>query len=167
MHLLSPFFFASRLGLIISDQFRRLLEDWPVLYVVAWYSAKPDIERPNDHGHGSTHQSHRATAMSQVTVAERILTQHPRPPVLLTAADGPKPVARLDYLGLLGVWTENRPHIRAWWARAQEWPSFKRALHDRVSEDEFAEMRTHGPEIRAEVAELVAGLRRAEPASTR
>src|SRR5215469_14168708 len=90
--LLSPFFFASPLGLIISDQFRRLLEDWPVLYVVAWYSAKPDIERPNDHGHGSTHQSHRATAMSQVTVAERILTQHPRPPVLLTAANGPLPV---------------------------------------------------------------------------
>ena len=76
-------------------------------------------------------------------------------------------VARLDYLGLLGVWTENRPHIGSWWAQAQEWPSFKRGLRDRVSEDEFAEMRTHGPKIRAEVAELVAGLRRAEPASAR
>ena len=26
--------------------------------------------------------------------------------------------ARLDYLGLL--WTDNRPRVRDWWARAQE-----------------------------------------------
>ena len=75
-------------------------------------------------------------------------------------------VARLDYLGLLGVWTENRPHFRAWWAQAQEWPSFKRGLRDRVSEDELAEMRTHGPKIRDELAALVARLRHAEPTST-
>jgi glutathione S-transferase len=75
-------------------------------------------------------------------------------------------VARLDYLGLLGVWTENRPHIRAWWAQAREWPSFTRGLRDRVSEDEFAEMRAHGPKIRDELAALVAELRHAEPAST-
>jgi hypothetical protein len=75
-------------------------------------------------------------------------------------------VARLDYLGLLGVWTENRPHFRAWWAQAQEWPSFKRGLRDRVSEDELAEMRTHGPKIRDELAALVTGLRHAERTST-
>ena len=34
----------------------------------------------------------------------------------------------------------------AWWAKAQEWPSFKRGLHDLISEAEFAEMKTHGPE---------------------
>jgi glutathione S-transferase len=71
-------------------------------------------------------------------------------------------VARLDYLGLLEAWTENRPHIGDWWAQTQEWPSFKRGLRERVSEDEFAEMRTHGPKIRTEVAALVAGLRHAE-----
>ena len=49
-----------------------------MLYIVAWYSAKPDIERPNDPNHGFTHPSHRATVVSQVTVAERILTEHPR-----------------------------------------------------------------------------------------
>ena len=49
-----------------------------MLYIVAGYSAKPDIERPNDHNHGFTHQSHRATVVSQVTVAERILTEHRR-----------------------------------------------------------------------------------------
>ncbi|HZW05263.1 MAG TPA: glutathione S-transferase domain-containing protein, partial [Candidatus Nitrosotalea sp.] len=75
-------------------------------------------------------------------------------------------VARLDYLGLLGAWTENRPRIGAWWAQAQEWPSFKRGLHDRVSEGELAEMRTHGPKIRDEIAALLVGLRHAEPAST-
>jgi glutathione S-transferase len=74
-------------------------------------------------------------------------------------------VARLAYLGLLGAWTGDahetlRPHINAWWARVQEWPSFKRGLHDLISEAEFAEMRTHGPKIRADVERLVAGLRR-------
>ena len=68
-------------------------------------------------------------------------------------------VARLSYLGLLEAWTANRPHINAWWARAQEWPSFKRGLHDLITETEFAEMRTHGPKIRADVDKLIAGLR--------
>ena len=68
-------------------------------------------------------------------------------------------VARLSYLGLLEAWTADRPHINAWWARVQEWPSFKRGLHDLITEAEFAEMRTHGPKIRADVDALVAGLR--------
>jgi glutathione S-transferase len=68
-------------------------------------------------------------------------------------------VARLAYLGLLEAWTANRPHINAWWARVQEWPSFRRGLHDLISEAEFTEMRTHGPKIRADVEKLLAGLR--------
>jgi glutathione S-transferase len=68
--------------------------------------------------------------------------------------------ARLDYLGLLGVWTDNRPHVRDWWATASDWPSFKRGLRDLISEAEFTEMRTHGPKIRDAVAERLAGLRR-------
>ncbi len=67
--------------------------------------------------------------------------------------------ARLSYLGLLEAWTANRPHISEWWARVQEWPSFKRGLSDLVTENEFAEMRTYGPKIRAEVGLLIAGLR--------
>jgi glutathione S-transferase len=69
-------------------------------------------------------------------------------------------VARLDYLGLLGVWIDDRPHVRDWWTLAQEWPSFKRGLRDLISESEFAEMRTHGPKIRDAVAAHLAGLRR-------
>ena len=34
-------------------------------------------------------------------------------------------VARLAYLGLLDVWVADRPHIKAWWERVQQWPSFK------------------------------------------
>jgi glutathione S-transferase len=69
-------------------------------------------------------------------------------------------VARLDYLGLLGAWTGERPRVRDWWAVAQEWPSFRRGLRDLISETEFAEMRSHGPKIRGEIEALVAGLRR-------
>jgi glutathione S-transferase len=73
-------------------------------------------------------------------------------------------VARLAYLGLLDVWTESRPHINAWWQQVQQWPSFKRGLSNLISEAEFAEMRTHGPKIRDDVAALLAGLRRDAPA---
>jgi glutathione S-transferase len=69
-------------------------------------------------------------------------------------------VARLDYLGLLGVWTDDRPRVQKWWATASGWPSFRRGLHDLISETEFAEMRTHGPKIRDDVAARLAGLRR-------
>jgi glutathione S-transferase len=68
-------------------------------------------------------------------------------------------VARLDYLGLLAVWTEHRPRMREWWARVQDWPSFRRGLRDLISEAEFTEMRTHGPNIRDAVAARLAELK--------
>jgi glutathione S-transferase len=68
--------------------------------------------------------------------------------------------ARLDYLGLLGLWFNGRPRTTAWWERAREWPSFRRGLRDRIAEAEFIEMRTHGPKIRDEMAALLVGLRR-------
>jgi glutathione S-transferase len=69
-------------------------------------------------------------------------------------------VARLSYLGLLEVWTHDRPHVWAWWQRTQEWPSFKSGLADLITETEFAEMRLHGPKIRHEVAALLSGVKR-------
>lgn len=69
-------------------------------------------------------------------------------------------VARLDYLGLLDVWTDGRPHVGAWWTRVQAWPSFKRGLYDLITPAEMAEMKTHGVTIRAEVASLLAELKR-------
>ena len=74
---------------------------------------------------------------------------------------------RLDYLGLLNVWTSDRRHGIAWWALAREWPSFKRGIYDRITKAEFAEMRTHGPKIRDELATLLAGLRQVEVAATK
>ena len=68
-------------------------------------------------------------------------------------------VARLDYLGLLGAWLDERPRVRDWWAVASGWPSFKRGLRDLITEAEFTDMRTHGPKIRADVEALIAGLR--------
>ena len=67
--------------------------------------------------------------------------------------------ARLDYLGLIGLWIDQRPQVRDWWARAQEWPSFRKGLRDLISEAEFAEMRLHGPKIRDEVGARLATLR--------
>jgi glutathione S-transferase len=67
--------------------------------------------------------------------------------------------ARLDYLGLIDLWIDKRPHVRDWWALAREWPSFKTGLRDLITEAEMTEMRTHGPKIRADVAAHIAGLR--------
>jgi ganglioside-induced differentiation-associated protein 1 len=76
-------------------------------------------------------------------------------------------VARLDYLSLLRLWTDGRPHVTEWWALACERPSFKRGLYERITEAEFEEMRTHGPKIRDDLARLLSDLRRdtAEPAN--
>ena len=68
--------------------------------------------------------------------------------------------ARLDYLGLLDLWIKNRPRVVAWWALVREWPSFKTGLRDLISETEFSEMRTYGPKIAPEVAEIVDEVRR-------
>jgi glutathione S-transferase len=68
--------------------------------------------------------------------------------------------ARLDYLGLLDLWTANRPGVQDWWKQARAWPSFKSGLHDLISETEFTEMRTHGPKIRDDIAAHIASLRK-------
>ncbi len=68
--------------------------------------------------------------------------------------------ARLDYLGLLDLWTDGRPLVQKWWARASAWPSFKSELHDPISEAEFSEMRTHGLKIRDGIAALLNSFRR-------
>jgi glutathione S-transferase len=75
--------------------------------------------------------------------------------------------ARLNYLGLLDLWIKDRPHTRAWWAIAREWPSFKSGLSDLISETEIAEMQTHGPKIANEVAEIIDEVRRNTPAEMR
>ena len=67
--------------------------------------------------------------------------------------------ARLDYLGLLDLWTDSRPQVQAWWTHACAWPSFKSGLHELISAHEFTEMRTHGPKVRDGIAAHLATLR--------
>ena len=69
-------------------------------------------------------------------------------------------VFRLHNLGLLDLWTADRPHVSDWWERAQEWPSFRRGMSDLVTETEYAEMAKHGPSIRDDLAAHLAGLRK-------
>ena len=63
--------------------------------------------------------------------------------------------ARLDYLGLLDLWIKDRPHVKAWWHSAKEWPSFQFGLRDLISEAEFSEMKAHGPKIADDLAEII------------
>ena len=75
--------------------------------------------------------------------------------------------ARLDYLGLLVLWIKDRPRVKDWWALAREWPSFKSGLRDLISEAEFSEMKTHGPKIADDVADIIAEVRRNTPAAVK
>jgi len=67
--------------------------------------------------------------------------------------------ARLDYLGLLDIWLTERPRVRDWWAMAGEWPSYRRGLADLITDAEIAEMQAHGPQLRDDIAALLASLR--------
>lgn len=64
-------------------------------------------------------------------------------------------VARLYYLGLLDVWTEDRRAVRAWWKRTQHLPSFIAGLVAPMKPQEVEEMAKHGPNIRSELQDLV------------
>ena len=118
-----------------------------------------------EHGVQSPYVLHGIAAFERAfKLLEQTLAERGGPWIL-----GPRPtladinlmpyVARLDYLGLLGVWIDDRPHVRDWWAVASDWPSFKRGLRDLISEAEFAAMRTYCPKIRDEVAARLAQLR--------
>lgn len=61
-------------------------------------------------------------------------------------------VARLDYLTLLPVWTRHRPHVQAWWRRAQALPSFRGAIPEALAPKEIAEMQRSGARIRDRVS---------------
>ncbi len=62
-------------------------------------------------------------------------------------------VARLAYLQLLDVWTESRPHCRAWWTRVQQLPSFKAGVREPLTAREMELMAVSGARMRDRVAE--------------
>lgn len=63
-------------------------------------------------------------------------------------------VARLDYLGLLDVWTAERPFVKAWFARARALPSFAAAISDQLSAAEVESMAKFGSAIAGRVSKL-------------
>ena len=67
-------------------------------------------------------------------------------------------VARLDYLGLLDVWTAEHPAVRDWWALARQWKSFVAGIATPMSAAELEEMRVYGPRIRDDLAAIRAEL---------
>ncbi len=67
--------------------------------------------------------------------------------------------ARLDYLGLIDIGLTERPLTNAWWNRAKEWPSYQHGLANLITEEEIIEMKTHGPKLRKDIANLLAKLR--------
>lgn len=63
-------------------------------------------------------------------------------------------VARLDYLGLLDIWSAERPLLRAWWDRVQSLPPVIRAISEVVSRAEIDEMAEFGGKLRDRMAEI-------------
>ena len=62
--------------------------------------------------------------------------------------------ARMAYLGLFDVWTEDRPRVQAWWERASALASFRDGITDRLTPREVSDMATYGPTIRDRMREL-------------
>jgi glutathione S-transferase len=61
-------------------------------------------------------------------------------------------VARLAYLGLLPVWTVDRPRTLAWWERTQQLPAFQRTVRAPLADREVETMASSGARIRDRVA---------------
>ncbi len=61
--------------------------------------------------------------------------------------------ARLEYMGLLDVWTAERPATHAWWDRVKAEPVFAAEIVDWVHDEEWEEMRTKGGRIKSRIAE--------------
>jgi len=68
-------------------------------------------------------------------------------------------IARLEFLGLANLWTDQRPHVEAWWDRVRGWPSYRAGIVDPMTAAELAEMQTHGRKIHSEIAVLLNELR--------
>jgi glutathione S-transferase len=57
-------------------------------------------------------------------------------------------VARMHYLDLLDIWIGERPRVQQWWQRTLQRPSTARAIADRLTAEELAEMKEYGSGIR-------------------
>jgi glutathione S-transferase len=60
-------------------------------------------------------------------------------------------VARLEYLGLLDIWTAERPRVRAWWARCKARPCYAAEISGPLPAAAVEEMRTSGAKIKERI----------------
>ena len=61
--------------------------------------------------------------------------------------------ARLEYLQILGHWTENRPLVQTWWQRVKNRDSYQGEIVDKLTENEIQEMYSSGSRISKRVGE--------------
>lgn len=64
------------------------------------------------------------------------------------------PLARLEYMNLLDVWTGDRPRLTQWFACIKDRPSFRAEVIAWIREAEWTEIQTAGMRIRSRVTEL-------------
>ena len=60
--------------------------------------------------------------------------------------------ARLDYLNILDIWIEKRPHVTAWWYRAKARPSYHGAIAKLLNDDQVRAMASSGLRIKDQIA---------------
>ena len=63
-------------------------------------------------------------------------------------------VARLEYMGLLEIWIENRPKVSSWWNRIKARLAYQRGVSDRLTPLDIEPMHRFGGAIHLRVAEL-------------
>ncbi|MED5420423.1 MAG: glutathione S-transferase C-terminal domain-containing protein, partial [Pseudomonadota bacterium] len=63
-------------------------------------------------------------------------------------------IARLQYMGLLEIWIENRPKVSAWWNRIKARLAYQRGVSDRLTTSDIEPMQRFGGAIHLRVAEL-------------
>ena len=60
-------------------------------------------------------------------------------------------VARLEYLNMLDIFIDDRPRVKAWWARSKELPSYKKAIPEMLDEEDVSSMKISGTKIREQI----------------
>lgn len=73
-------------------------------------------------------------------------------------------VARLDYLGLLDIWTVDRPRVKAWWQRATARKTFQQAVYEPLTAPEKNAMSASGARIKDSIRALHRAYREQFPA---
>lgn len=63
-------------------------------------------------------------------------------------------LARLEYLNLLDVWTQDKINTNNWWQRIKQRPSYAKAISGPLKEIEIVDMKTFGSKIKSKIAQI-------------